>query len=257
MNTNGLLLCSRYALPPNSLRYCGPDKVINLFSYTKEQIADLGLQEILTEFETLYPYLSFIAYENNIRDPFDHRVVEAYWLGNKLLHNISMNGFFRHFSEALHLEKKIKKKDFELLVGKIPAGAIPFHTFHVLNVFTRTGYHTVPHTLETMDSCRISWGKLMTQRSNLKSQILDQNSKIKNNIQVLTKPLILQNGKLALGKPVIKEIQCDMFHVPCSMLHDKWISFHWNQFCDVLTREQVTNLERYTNHSINLANQTL
>ena len=161
MDHQGLLLCARYAFAPNSLHYCGPDKIINLFAYTQEQMADRGLQEILTEFETLYPYLTFIAYENNIRDPFDRRVVEAYWLGNTLLHTISMNGFFRHFSDALHLKKKITKKDFELLVGKLPAGAIPHHTFHVLNIFTRTGHHAIKHTLETMDNCRIGWGKVI------------------------------------------------------------------------------------------------
>ena len=169
MDHQGLLLCARYALPPNSLHYCGPDKITNLFAYTQEQIADRGLQEILTEFETLYPYLSFIAYENNIHNPFDRRVVEAYWLGNTLLHTVSMSGFFRHFSDALHLKKKITKKDFELLVGKLPAGAIPHHTFHVLNIFTRTGHHTIKHTLETMDNCRIGWGKIIDQNSNIKA----------------------------------------------------------------------------------------
>ena len=254
MDRQGLLLCARYALPPNSLHYCGPDKIINLFAYTQEQMADRGLQEILTEFETLYPYLTFIAYENNIRDPFDRRVVEAYWLGNTLLHTISMNGFFRHFSDALHLKKKITKKDFELLVGKIPQGAIPYHTFHVLNIFTRTGHHDVKHTLGTMNNCRIGWGKVIDkyQVSSIKNQ---ENAKIR----ILTKPLILKGGKLALGEPIIKEILFPylMNNGLGSMVYDQWCSFHWNQFCDFLTPTQIANIEKYTQVAISLANKTI
>jgi hypothetical protein len=36
-----------------------------------------------------------------------------------------------------------------------------------------------------------------------------------------------------------------------------WISVHWNWACDVLSRENVQWLERYTQHHIRLANLTL
>ena len=252
MDHQGLLLCARYALPPNSLHYCGPDKITNLFSYTKEQIADNGLLEILSKFQTLYPYLALIAGENNLRDPFDPRVVEAYWLGNRLLNNVSMKGFYRYLIDTLEIKKKISGKDFEFLTGKIPIGAIPYHTFHVLNIFIRTGHHAIKHTLETMDNCRISWGKVIIQSLKLKN-------KKNTTIQVLTKPLVMQNNKLVLGKPIIKEIECFYLglHVTRYTLHEKWISFHWNQFCDFLTPPQVANLEKYTQIAINLANKTI
>lgn len=254
MNKKGLLLCARYALPPNLFSYCGPEKQNDLKAYSKENITDKGLKEILTEFETLYPYLRFIAEENNLKDAFDPRVVEAYWLGNSLLHKISPRGFSKHFIDGLALNKKIKKKEFEILMGKITAGAIPFHTFHVLNIFTRTGHQAIKHTLETMDNCRISWGKISSKYQVVSSKY--KNSKNENKIQVLTKPLVIINGKFALGKEIIKTINLpyEMAHGLRSMTYDQWLSFHWNYFCDFLSPRQMVYLEKYTNLSIKLAN---
>src|SRR3989344_7944280 len=167
MDRSGLLTCSAYASPPNSLHYCGPEKQNDLLGYQQEQTSDRGLAEIIAEFQTLYPYLTLIAYENNIRDPFDPRVVEAYWIGNDLLTNVSMNKFYYHLRDTLKLKNKVKPKDLELLFGKLDDGMLPHHTFHVLNVFTRTGHHSVQHTLETMDACRIGWGTVIQNSSQL------------------------------------------------------------------------------------------
>src|SRR3990167_9652656 len=200
---SGLLTCAAYAFPPNELKYCGPfDKTNDLLGYKEEQVDDKGLKNILTGFHTLYPYLSLIAYENNIRDPLDPRVVEAYWIGNELLKKISGKKLYEHFSGALNLRKKISKNDFSYLVGKIDDGAIPHHTFHVLNVFTRTGHQNVEHTLETMNACRIGWGRVI---KNPKSEILNPK------IIIETQPLVLKNGKLALGKPILKKINLPLF----------------------------------------------
>ena len=266
-NYTGLLTCSHYAFPPNSLHYCGPEKQNNLIGYQQEQIADQGLVEIIRDFQTLYPYLRLIAFENNIEDPFDPRVVEAYWIGNNLLNNVSMKNFNIHLTNSLGLKKKIKKKDLDLLIGKIPQGAFPHHTFHVLNVFTRTGHHTVEHTLETMDSCRISWGKIVQESWNIKHgtkhlrhpELLLAQASVSGSILVETQPLSLENGKLALGKSAIKEIK-----IPYSLTANSQklktnslISFHWNTFCDVITTHQAKQLEYFTKQALLLANTTL
>lgn len=254
MNHKGLLTCANYASPPNSLHYCGPEKQTDLADYQRAAVSDNGLGEILQDFQTLYPYLALIAYENNLRDPFDPRVVEAYWIGNYLLSQVSMNKFYQHLSDSLALKKQLKRKDLEWLVGKIPHGALPHHAFHVLNVFTRTGHQRVEHTLETMDACRIGWGTII-QISKLKSQ---------NVLSVETEPLILQNGKLSLGKPVIKQIRIPFIHKSKFINPDQIgvnlksiVSFHWNTFCDILSDRQVKSLERYTRQAIRLANTTL
>ena len=91
-----LLRCSRYAFGPNRLHYCGPNASNQVYAYMNENIEDLGLRSILEKFKTLYPYLRHIAQANGIKDPFDPRVVEAYWVGNALLDTVPKKKFY-HF----------------------------------------------------------------------------------------------------------------------------------------------------------------
>jgi len=251
MNKTGILTCSAYASPPNALHYCGPEKQIALTAYQNRRIADHGLTDILIHFETLYPYLKLIAEENDIRDPFDPRVVEAYWIGNSLLRNISIHHFYTHLHDTLNLKKKVKVKDLERLYGKLPIGLLPHHTFHVLNVFTRTGHRTVEHTLETMDACRIGWGRVI--------KITNYKLQTTNEFEVETQPLTLKKGKLTLAKPIVKKIKIP-YRMPdfgSRILEAYLVSFHWNTLCDILTFEQVRRLTYYTNQAIALANQTI
>lgn len=250
MNKTGLLQCADYALPPNYLHFCGPEKQVDLAEYKSVQIADAGLNNILVEFETLYPYLILIAHENNIKDPFDPRVVEAYWLGNSLLSKVTLNKYHIHLSETLHLKQKLKKKDLNVIMGKLDKNMLPHHTHHVLNIFTRTGHTASPHTIETMDNCRIGWGKVVT------ASLLSGAGH--NTLTVETAPLVIESGKLTLGNKVNKIISQP---VKTSNINGYpargYVSFHWNMFCGFLTARQVANLTFYTNKAIQLANLTL
>src|SRR3990167_9993879 len=116
MNKQGLLTCARYAFAPNYLKYCGPDENRTIFQYCAAQDADAGLRELLEEFGTLYPYLRFIAQANGIADPFDPRVVEAYWVGNRLLEVVGRSE--EHTSELQSQSKPqfrppVKKNNLE------------------------------------------------------------------------------------------------------------------------------------------------
>src|SRR3989344_4490377 len=168
MSLDGLALCSRFSYPPNSLSLCGPDKKNDLNWYATTQNTDRGTIEILSQFSTLYPYLTLIAQENKIKDPFDRRVVEAYWVGNDLLYKIPLSRFVTHLSDTIMLKKKLKKNNLELILSKLTNGALPNHAFHVLNVYKRTGHLDIPHTIQTMDACLINWGKIIkTQKSSI------------------------------------------------------------------------------------------
>src|SRR3989338_5875958 len=92
---DGIARCSRYAFGPNRLHLCGPEKNREVLSYMSQNASDEGLKQILREFQTLHPYLVSIAQANRIRDPFDDRVVEAYWIGNELLNAIPAKVFHR------------------------------------------------------------------------------------------------------------------------------------------------------------------
>ena len=114
----------------------------------------------------MFPYLRLIAYENNISDPLDRRVVEAYWIGNELLENVSMKQLYRWLLEEQGLKKKFTRRDLELVVGKIPQGAKVHHSFHVFNIFRHARWSGAVRVLETMNNCMISWGKIKAKESN-------------------------------------------------------------------------------------------
>ena len=87
---NGSLLFVRYAYPPNSLGYCGPADSTAFSEYGAAGVVDNGLVDLAKAFHGAWPYLELISSANGIRDPLDRRVVEAYWVGNRLLDRIPL-----------------------------------------------------------------------------------------------------------------------------------------------------------------------
>ena len=238
----GILACCRYAFMPNKLQYCGGDRNRLIFDYTAHAEYSPTLNAALGEFETLCPYLKLIASANKIADIFDARVVEAYWIGNDLLRNVQMKKIYNHFVDGLHLKRKIKLGQFEKIVGKIPRGALPHHSFHVFNIWQRTGHLPIAHTIETMDNCRIGWGKIIKVG--------------KNELEVSAPGLKLEGGKLILSEPENRKVIYKMLGQ--SFVTDpaigEWVSFHWGWVCDRLTEINVANLKKYTEYSLALAN---
>lgn len=241
----GVLRCSRYAFGPNRLHYCGPDASQEIYQYIEDGFSDPGLASLLGAFKTMYPYLRHIAHANNIRDPFDERVVDAYWVGNELLDNIEKKTFHRHLIEDHHIPQRIGKKSFTLVEDKILKGAVPHHSFHALDIWKRTGHLEREHTVESMDSCRISWGTIVS---------IDGPT-----LTVETEPLLYQNGKLKLGAPTRKKIARSLeatYDVEQVKLGEI-ITMHWSVPCEVISGEQAARLKRYTLRHIRLANLTI
>lgn len=241
----GLITCARYAYSPNKLGYCGPDQNENILGYITTGTEDLGLKEILIDFQTLKPYLTFIAKANKVPDPFDSRVIEAYWIGNNLLEKISVKQFYKYLNDDFIIPKKVNKKSLKYIFGKLAMGAKPHHSFHVLNIFNRTGHLSISHTLETMDSCCINWGRVV---KNMPDKLL-----------VSYNPLILEEGKLKKGKAIQKEVTKEMH---CESLHPEivkgdLVSFHWSVVCEKITPIQAKSLDYYTQQAIDLANLSL
>lgn len=241
-SAKGILRCARYAFMPNKLSYCGPDKNKDLFYYAHKQEADQGLNLILKEFQVLYPYLKFIAQSNQIKDPFNERVIEAYWIGNQLLENVSKSRLYYHLLNEQQLKKKLNKKLLKKVVAKIPLGAKPHHSFHVFSVWKRTGHLDVMHTLNTMDLCRINWGKIKKIDS--------------PNLKVEYQPLVLENNRLKLGSIISQKILVEINDAGFIKKPriGQWISFHWGFACEILNNRQAANLKKYTEESIRLTN---
>ncbi len=229
---------------PNKLRYCGGDQYEKLLTYGAADENDPLLADWLKEFETLYPYLQFIATENKILNPFEQSVVEAYWLGNNLLNKIEKNKFYLHLAENLKLKKRLPPQQFERLLTRLNALCIPHHNFHVINLWLMNRDLPPEISISTMDNCRINSGKI---------------TKIENDtISIETEQLIYSNKKMALSKPLIKKINYSIsnhqfIHSP--QINDI-ISFHWNFACDKITPEQAKHLKYFTQLAINSFNQT-
>jgi len=246
-NHKGLLLCAKYSVAPNFFGYCGPDKNTNLVDHLTSDIGDREVKEILSEFESLHLNLNLIANQNKIKDPFDYRVVEAYWIGNRLLSNIKNKDYVGLLGEKFLLHKKIGDEAFGKMKHKfLSFKLLPHHSFHVFNIFKRTGHIVADHTIETMDNCRVGWGRII-KLSMINNQL---------SISVKTKQLTISNQHLTMSKEVIKELKND--YKGKSFLKNlrvgDWISFHWGRVCDVLTQQQVKNLDFYTRRAIDFYN---
>ena len=242
---DGLLRCSRYAFGPNRLHYCGPDANHEIFSYIKEGSSDPGLEIILRAFRTMYPYLLHIAQSNYIQDPFSDRVVEAYWIGNELLDTIDKKKFYRHLLEDQKIEKQVGLKAFGFLKNKIRQGAVPHHSFHVLNVWRRTGHVNREHTFESVDQCRVSWGTI----SSIDGPF----------ITVKIQPLIYSGKKLSLGEAISKTITRNLDAVAeiDELKIGDIVTIHWGVVCEKISEQQALMLKKYTNLSLHFANQTI
>ena len=238
----GTLRFIRYGFMPNRLEYCGPTgESRTLFDHAVESVSDAGLPPLLRKFNGALPYLQLIARSNGIADPFDSRVVEAYWIGNELLEGVEVRQLYDSLMERFG--KQLSERTRELVLGKAPAGAHPHHSFHVLDVHSRVG--ELDLTLDRLDQCRVSWGRVTGVPG--------------AELVVERVPLVLEAGKLALGpaRPERMMRQLDGRGFADSAAPGDWVSMHWGWVCEVLDDRQRRNLERYTRYHLAIANQTI
>ncbi len=244
--TDGLLLFARYAYAPNRLGYCGSDDHPALFGYLTEGRADQGLAQLAQRFEGAYPYLLLIARANRLDDPFDRRVVEAYWIGNALLERVGPVSFFDSLKERF--QPRMKAQDFSWMTSILPSGAKPHHNFHVFDVYRRAGLlrdQRAAVALERMDQCRISWGRVLFADG--------------ADVVVERSPLVLRDGKLTLGAPVTVRV---LRHIDGRGYLDDFVpgetvSIHWNWACDRIAGPALHQLVRATRRAIAHTNLTL
>ena len=237
---DGPQIFARYAFMPNRLTYCGGDDNRALFDYCQAGTTDGGLLHLLRQFSGAMPYLRLIARSNHIADPFDRRVIEAYWLGNELLQGVEARSLYDSLRERF--KKQMKADVLDLVLGKAPAGARPHHSFHVIEVCPRKGW---PQSLEFMDNCRIAWGRVASLNG--------------ATLKVSVQPLKVVGNDLVLApeedRVVKRQLEGNGFVNDVTV--GDWISIHWGWACQILSEQQVANLERWTAYHLRLANQTL
>ncbi len=242
----GPLLFGRYAFAPNRLGYCGPDDNRALLEYVASRRPDTGLLELERRFEGAYPYLRLIAEANGIPDPFDARVVEAYWIGNACLERVDAASFYESLSARFR--PRMDSRTFDWLAGKLSLGARPHHNFHVFDVYMRAGLMNDSRAtiaVQSMDSCRISWGTVVA---------------VDGPELVVERPRLgLAEGKLALTPPEVVRVtrQVDGLGFADDAQPGAMVSIHWNWACEVLTGSKLQRLRAATKRYMDLANATL
>lgn len=189
------------------------------------------------QFEGAWPYLELIAAANGIADTLDSRVVEAYWVGNSLLENVRVAEF------GAFLDGRFRRggRAWESILVAIPAGAVPHHCFHVFCVYPWSGMlregRTEP-SLQVLDSCRISWGRVVTVEP----------------VVVLRRPLTWDGCALALGSPIPCQVEAGFV---AGLRPGDWVSLHWSRVCDRLSAPQLLALRHYTVRHLRLANAVM
>ncbi|HUJ76617.1 MAG TPA: DUF6390 family protein, partial [bacterium] len=240
------LLFARYAFPPNQLGYCGSPDHQSLLGYLSEGAVDQGLAELAQQFEGAYPWLRLIAETNGIGDPFDPRVVEAYWVGNGLLARVGASPLYESLRERFR--PRMTGQDFSSLTAHLGDGVHPHHNYHVFEIYRRAGLlrdSRATIALDRMDQCRISWGTVVAVEG---AEAVVQRA-----------PLALAGGKITLGVPTAVRVQR---HLPAAGALDdlqpgRVVSIHWSWACDILPPASQRALAGETRRVIEHTNKTL
>jgi Family of unknown function (DUF6390) len=240
----GPVLFGRYAFGPNRLGYCGPGETEALLALAASGTDDGELRNLARGFEGAFPYLQLIAAANEIRDPLDRDVVEAYWLGNSLTAAVRRQQMHRSVEERFR--PRLAPSDWRWLEAAVAVGARPVHAFHVLDIFPRVGLlrgGAVDHVLATIDSCRIRWGRVA-------AVIGDQ-------LIVSAVSLEQVDGKLRLAVPRLETVSRwrDGIGFVDDVQLGEMVAIHWSWACDRLTPRQLHNLVAWTRLALGVANR--
>ncbi len=243
---SGPFLFARYAYGPNRLGLCGPDDAASLFGESTAGSDEREVRNLARGFEGAYPYLELIARANGIADPLDRRVVDAYWLGSRLLDNVTPS--LLGDSLRVRFRPRVSQHTWRWLESSAPNGAKPVHAFHVLDVFPKAGLMRGEHAdrvLQVMDSCRIRWGRV---------QARDGDALVVNAV-----PLAIEGGKLSLGPARMERITAwrDGVGFVSDVKPNDVVSIHWDWACDVLDADQAARLISWTQRELDIANETL
>ncbi|MEV5963397.1 DUF6390 family protein [Kribbella sp. NPDC051952] len=217
---SGPALFVRYAFAPNRLGYCGPADAGSLLEYGALGRSGKGFRKLAKQFEGAWPQLSVIAAATGTADPLDQEVVEAYWVGNRLLDRAAND-----------------------------QGGLPHHSFQVFCLYPWANLlldeRRTEHALQVLDQCRIRWGRVIADTT--------------DHVVVESRPLVWDGGELSLGLPCQETAirGFDGVNLIERLNPGEWVSLHWGWVCDRLTPDQLVALRHYSAYHLGLVNQRL
>jgi Family of unknown function (DUF6390) len=245
MRVPGPLLFARYAYPPNALGYCGPNDALALIGHTTAGESGPDLVALARQFAGAWPYLQLIAASAGRADPLDEAVVEAYWLGNRLLSTVDSAVFAAHLVDRFETRAGRGLADLSALAR---LGAVAHHNFHVFAVYPWVGMLRAGPTsepLRVLDACRIRWGRVLDVAVGI--------------VAVSSQPLLWTGTELRLGPPRTEHVLCasEQGRLAPTVRSGDLVSMHWDWVCDVLTPRQARRLRAVTAHTLSMTNEAL
>ncbi len=230
---SGLKIAALYSFPPGRFGLCGmgENSCHEVFHFLLgEKVPEI--KKILETFEGALFYYQLIAKENKIKDFFDEKVVRAYWIGNELLEKVRVSKLKEMVAKNL---KKPK------LAKILPENSKAHHSFHVLVAGPMRKELFLTEGMK--DLCKISWGKIL--------KIEESKEKVVP-IEVEYQP-ILKEKEWFLAEPTKRKIFWDKRILPKLKVGD-FISFHWDLALEKLSKNDLENLKKYTENSIEITN---
>ncbi|HLE46153.1 MAG TPA: DUF6390 family protein [Thermoplasmata archaeon] len=224
----GVQLCARFSIATNRLRYCGPEAADRSLYRSIVDGADLDASaDALLKFEALEPYLGAIADKHGL-DPLDFEVVEAYWIGNRLLEGFTREDF-RGILDGFR-KRGLPRKAAERLEAHLPENPLPHHAFHVTFVGVGAVTGKVATTVENMEKCRPAWARV---------------TRVDGGALEVEKPSLTIDGGIRLGPAGPARYEFDPRILPGVKAGDT-VGLHWGWPALVLEPDQATRLAAYT-----------
>ena len=256
---SGAAMFARYAYPPNELGYCGPADPEPLLAATGGSVVDGsadGLRSLAERFNGAWCYLETLARGTGVADPLDHRVVEAYWLGNPLLERLGGAEFARAVTERFGDQYGARLSgltpEYPSAGSGGPSGsdaaagaARAHHGYHVFEVYPWTGLLGAGDgqpALSVLDRCRIRWGTVVAVDG--------------DHALVRSRPLTWDGTRLGLGPSrteVPRWASGGRSLLPRVRVGDR-VALHWDWICDALSPRQLIQLRRRTARQLELTN---
>jgi len=232
----GLTRLAKYSAVPNILGYCGSGNAYSFFSElekTQSNRAYANAKKRLSTFKGLNVYTEFIAAKNGL-GKFDDRVLEAYWLGNSLVAEITLDEMRELVGKKFVAKGLVGKQKAEQRAEKLVPGFKPTHSFHVLYItfFTRK----VKPSIRNLGKCIVSWGKVLETGE----------KKLKVDAVVLAKKkgkFSLEKKKITVNRALVKKVK-----------KGDIVSIHWGSAIEVLGKRAFKNLKKHTMSNIKAVN---
>ena len=241
----GGVLFARYAFPPNELGYCGPPDAARMLDHGAGVGPEVDIAERARSFDGAFPYLRLIADSAGVADPLDARVVEAYWVGNKLLDRVPRPAFDSLVRASFADQSGANWACLDVADTNLPPSA--HHSFHVFTIYPWVRLLPVggQTALDVLQRCRIRWGRVERVAG--------------DTVQVRSRPITWDGQCLAVGPARAETARWshEGRSLAPQVAEGDWVSLHWDWVCDRLSGRQVRALRRYTRRQLDLTNRSL